>query len=57
MVWNCNRFLDFLLQEVKCLLEKVTFDDHLSNELRYADNKTLIAAMFEHFQLSTSQLE
>ena len=45
------------MQNIKCLQEQVTFDNDLSIDLKYADNETLIAAPFEHLQLSTSQLD
>ena len=45
------------MQKVKCLQEQVTLDDDLSIDLKYADNETLIAAAFEHLQLSTSELQ
>ena len=35
----------------------MTFDDDLSIDLKYADHTTLIPAVFEHLQLSTTQLE
>lgn len=50
-------FLDFVMQELKCLQEKVTFDDDLSIDLKYAEDTTLIAAAIEHLQLPTPQLE
>ena len=35
----------------------MTFDDDLSIDLKYAEDTTLIAAVIEHLQLSTPQLE
>ena len=52
-----NMFLDFVMQELKCLQEKVTFDGDLSIDLKYAEDTTLIAAVIEHLQLPTPQLE
>ena len=50
-----NLFLDFIMQEVKCLQEQVTFNDDLHIHLKYGDYATLSAIVFKHLQLSTSQ--
>ena len=36
---------------------RVTLDENLNFEARYADDTTLIAAVFERLQLSTDQLQ
>ena len=51
-----NLFLDFVMQEIKCLKEQVTFNN-LRIDLKYAEYTTLIAAVFEHLHLSTSHWE
>ena len=52
-----NLFLDFVIGELKCLPEHVTLDYALKFDARYADNTTLIAAVFEKLQLATYQLQ
>ena len=52
-----NLFLDFLMKELACLQETLTFDSELCCDIRYADDTTLIAATFELLELSTTQLE
>ena len=52
-----NVFLDFVMKEINCLSKDITFDDNLNVDLKYADDTTLISAIYELLQLSTSQLE
>ena len=52
-----NLFLDFVMDELKCLQEHVTLDNDLNFDARYADDITLIAAVFEKLQLATNQLQ
>ena len=52
-----NLFLDFVMDELKCLQEHVTLDNDLNFDARYADDTTLIAAVFEKLQLATDQLQ
>ena len=52
-----NVFLDFVMEEVNCLNKDLTFEDNLNMDLKYADDTTLIASIFELLQLSTTQLE
>ena len=40
--------LEFVMQEVKCLQEQMTFDDDLIIGIKYEEHTTLIATMFEH---------
>ena len=51
-----NLFLDFMMDEVKSLQEHATLDERLNIDIRYADDTTLIAAVFDKLQLSTNQL-
>ena len=52
-----NLFLDFVMDELKCLQEHVTLDNDLNFDARYADDTTIIAAVFEKLQLATDQLQ
>ena len=45
-----NLFLDFVMDELKCLREHATLDNDLNFDARYADDTTLIAAVFEKLQ-------
>ena len=51
-----NLFLDFVMEELDQLQHTATFDDKLCIDVRYADDTTLITAIFEKLQLSTDQL-
>ena len=48
-----NLFLDFVVDELKCLQEHVTLDYELNFDERYVDDTTLIAGVFEKLQLIT----
>ena len=52
-----NVFLDFVMEEVRCLNKDLAYNDDLNIDLKYADDTTLIAAVFDLLQLSTDQLE
>ena len=52
-----NLFLDFVMEEIKCLQDQVTIDENLAMDLRYADDTTLISTIFRILNLSTEQLE
>ena len=52
-----NLFLDFVMDKLKCLQENATLDNDLNFDARYADDTTLIAAVFEKLQLATDQLQ
>ena len=52
-----NLFLDVVMDEIKMFTNRVTLDENLNFEARYADDTTLIAAVFERLQLSTDQLQ
>ena len=45
------------MDELEHLQESPTLDNHLCIDIRYADDTTLIAAVFEKLQLSTDQLQ
>ena len=45
------------MEELQDLLESTSFKDHLCIDVRYADDTTFIAAIFEKLQLSTNQLQ
>ena len=44
------------MDEIKCLQDRVTLDDDLNFDAKYADDTTLIAAVFERLQLTIDQL-
>ena len=52
-----NIFLDFVMAELKSLRDELHLDEQLSTDCRYADDTTLIAAIFEKLKLSTHELE
>ena len=41
-----NLFLDFVMEEIKCLQDQVKIDENLAMDLRYADDTTLISTIF-----------
>ena len=51
-----NIFLEFVLDEVKSLKE-FQLDRELATDVRYADDTTLVSAIFEKLSLSTEELE
>ena len=51
-----NIFLEFVMKELKNL-DEFHLKDALSIDIRYADDTTLLSAVFEKLQLSTAQLE
>jgi hypothetical protein len=52
-----NLFLEFVMKELKSLTPLLTLNDEMSTDIRYADDTTLIAAIFEKLSISTSELE
>jgi len=52
-----NIFLEFVMDELKSLDDRLELDENMSTELRYADDTTLVAAIFEKLEISTSELE
>ena len=42
-----NLFFDFVMEEIKCLQDRVTLDEDLNFDARYADEINLIAEVFE----------
>ena len=51
-----NLFLDFVMDEIKRLQDRVTLYEDLNFDPEYADDTTLIAAVFERLQLAIDQL-
>ena len=51
-----NLFLDFLMKELSSLQDTICLDENLNVDVRYADDTTLIAAIFSKLKLSTEQL-
>ena len=52
-----NVFLEFVMMELHSLDRALTYADDMSMDVRYADDTTLLSAMFEKLQLSTTELE
>ena len=52
-----NIFLEFVMDEVKSIIGEMKLDDSLSTDIRYADDTTLVALIFEKLKLSTSELD
>ena len=52
-----NLFLEFVMDELQDLQDSASFNDQLCIDVRYADDTTFIAAIFEKLQLSTNQLQ
>jgi len=52
-----NIFLEFVMKELKDLDENLQLQENLSIDIRYADDTTLLSAVFEKLQLTTTQLE
>ena len=50
-------FLDFVMMELHSLDGALTYADDTSMDVRYSDDTTLLSAMFEKLQLSTTELE
>ena len=50
-------FLDFVMDEIKCLQDLLTLDEDLNFNTRYANDTALIATDFERLQLATDQLQ
>ena len=40
------------MDEIKCLQDRVTLDDDLNFDAKYADDTTLIATVFERLKLT-----
>ena len=52
-----NIFLEFVTKELKATERQLKYSENISVDIRYADDTTLLAAVFEKLKLSTSQLE
>ena len=52
-----NLFLEFVMDELNDVQQTASFDEHFCIDVRYADDTTLIAALFEKLQISTNQLQ
>ena len=52
-----NIFLEYVMKELKDIERGLSYSDNISLDIRYADDTTLLAAVFEKLKLSTSQLE
>ena len=52
-----NIFLEFVMDGISSLQSKLQLDHCLSTDVRYADDTTLIAHIFDKLKLSTKELE
>ena len=52
-----NSFLEYVIDELQSLDPTLRLPNEMSTEERYADDTTLIAAIFEKLSLSTAELE
>ena len=52
-----NIFLEFVMDELKSLDDHLELKENMSTELRYADDTTLVATIFEKLEISTAELE
>lgn len=52
-----NIFLDFVMKELKSLDPTMVLSDSLAIDIGYADDTTLISAVFEKLKLATNELE
>ena len=51
-----NVFLEFVMEGVQSL-NGITWDEHMSFDIRYADDTTLVALVFDRLELSTAELQ
>ena len=51
-----NIFLEFVMSELKSLQQSLSLTQEVSFDVRYADDTTLIAAVFEKLSISTEEL-
>ena len=52
-----NIFLEFVMKKMKNLDESLSLTDKLSIDIRYADDTSLVSAVFEKLKISTNQLD
>ena len=52
-----NIFLEFVFDELKSLDENFVIKNDISIDIRYADDSTLLSAIFEKLAISTAELE
>ena len=52
-----NIYLDYVMKEIKSLDNQFRLTDNMSIDIRYADDTTLVSAIFEKLQLATTELE
>ena len=52
-----NIFLEFVMKEVKDVENTLNLTDSLSLDIRYADDTTLLSAIFDKLSLTTKQLD
>lgn len=51
-----NIFLEFVMEEVQSLNRRITWDEDMSFDIRYADDTTLVSLVFAKLELSTEEL-
>ena len=52
-----NIFLEYVMKELKDVEKTLSYSDKMSLDIRYADDTTLLSAVFEKLNLSTLQVE
>ena len=52
-----NIFIEHVMKGLTCLDRNLRLDDEMSIDIRYADDTTLVSAVFEKLQIATSELE
>ena len=52
-----NIFIEHVMKGRTCLDRNLRLDDEMSIDIRYADDTTLVSAVFEKLQIATSELE
>ena len=52
-----NICIEHVMKGLTCLDRNLRLDDEMSIDIRYADDTTLVSAVFENLQIATSELE
>ena len=50
-----NIFLEHIMKDLACLDRNIQLDDEISSDIRYADDTTLVSAVFKNLQIATSE--
>ena len=52
-----NIFLEFVMDEIQTLQQTLSLNNDLVSDIRYADDTTLLTALFEKLEISSKELE